>query len=75
MQVFGLHFIFSFDFITVAIKLEKNKQNLLSALEALLPRQTVTKTCLQASLQTVFTTDLSLYEYKALKDINIKNIV
>jgi hypothetical protein len=33
-------------FITVAIKLEKNKQNPLSALEALLLAQNATKICL-----------------------------
>ena len=35
-----------FDNITVAIKLEKNKQNTLSALEALLLAQNATKICL-----------------------------
>ena len=44
--------------ITVAIKLEKNKQNPLSALEALLLAQNATKNSLKVNFKIVFTTNL-----------------
>ena len=49
------------------IKKKKTKINPLSALEAVLLVQTATKTCLQASLQTVFIITLLLCELKHSK--------